>query len=517
MKIKFIALIVFILTFAMSVNAFRFVSTLGGTNNSAQTSGTYTMVFTPFCEGTMCPNCNLYINATSANNNYDSNKTFSSITNNTVYSNIIRELPNSPTANGFRWGVNCTNSTNTSDSTNPSFQLKIDSVLPVPYFNNQYPVITSTNGNFTINISIYDINPEYCQLYGNYNLTNSSATSNNVYVSLGGNQPYTNGGHVTFGASGLLNRSINSTGTFRFYASCNDTAGQIANTSILTVLRQNVSTQGSSGCASPANNSIHSTLATFRWNPINTGSFRNYNLVVNSSGTMTNYTITNNDTSTKQITLSGDANTFWYVQTFDANNNLINSSANCSAASPMKVSTTSVCSNLIAGWNACAWENNDAVNLSALYSNSGATYASAWNYTNGSFVTYTGNSSGADFKVKRGNAYWLYMSAAASWENDHGANLTRVNFSLSNLTTGPIVPIGITNLSGDTLGELMYRVNKTQAPCSGITATLLNQSSGASKVAFCGFAENNNTLAKIGNVVFLEWNDTKVNFINITS
>ena len=498
----FLCYISVLIMLAISVNAinYRFLPyELSPSNNSVQTSSTVTFSFRT--NQTSTSNCTLFTNASSSNDNYVQNKTFPSLSNNTKYSYVMRELFDS-NATGYYWHINCSNTSNSSETNDTgNYYFEVDSVSPTVAFNSPSSTYTfDSDGNITINVTGWDTNPDNCQLYTNADTTtNQSNTTTNAVQ----NKSYTSGTSIRFDEPGY-NRTL-ATGVYSFYVSCNDTAGHSTSTETrnVTVTRAFPS---SVGCHYPLNNSMHTRLTTFNWSGISSVNLSYYNLTINKSGTPTSYIIYNNDTVSYQLTLDGDSVYSWSVIPY-SKTGASNTSGNCTTANQYKVNTTSICSSFIAGWNACSWNTDTSENLSTIATQTGASVVATWNYTSNSFMSYVGNTTNAAVNVNRSLPTWLYFSSAvSSWEHTWSTNESEVNRTIFNASYVVDVPIGVTNQSGMTLKYINDKINST---CRHMTTvTLTNQTSGRHHTFFCGYNESNYTVAKFNNVIWLEWNSS---------
>jgi hypothetical protein len=175
-----------------------------------------------------------------------------------------------------------------------------------------------------------------------------------------------------------------------------------------------------------------------------------------------------------------------------------------------------VCSNLIAGWNACAWNIDGNNTLKGIYDQAGASVVASWNYTGGSFVSYLGNSTNAGVNVTYGDVVWIYVSTATSWEQ----NWTATNYSkfftrnIYNWSFVNTTPVGVRNFTSLNLKTITDRVNSS---CDLVySTTLFYQPTGRYTPFFCGYNESNSTMAPFGSVLWIDWNATRNTFFNWT-
>jgi hypothetical protein len=506
---KILALIlVLMLAMAASVLGAAYNSTSFGfapANNTIYTSGDVTFNFRAYTNDSAGTNCKINTSAVITDTFYSTYWTFG-VSNKSLNTFRVQSIADSASASKYYWFVNCSSAVNASfwnsslryyyivDSLSPNIQVKAPSAASS----------TSSSGNVSITLNVTDANADTCLLYGNVNLTSNATISG--YINLE-NKTYTTGTNFTF--SEPVNRRLLQPGTFNFYAVCNDTAAHTATSAIQTV---KVARGGINAvnCVAPTNLSMHSKLSTFNWSNIASSVFGYYLLSINDSvGNLTTVKVMSNSTFSYQKALLPDATYRWYVTAYDSAGTANSTGGNCNFSNSYVLYTTSVCSDLIAGWNACSW-NKDAVynqSLSAIATLSGATTVSAWNYTGNSFVSYVGTAANADYNVSRGDVVWIYAPSAVSWENQWTANSSMFGRQIMNTSNVSNVPIPVTNFTGYAIKWASDRINSS---CDFVySATLFNQPAGRYVNFFCGLNESNASVARFGSVLWIDFNDTR--------
>ena len=508
MKFKlFIFAIIIIMASGVYASIDLTPTSISPTNNSATVNSYLDLTFwTKFLEynGSQAVDCQVTSNMTSNNGMYKINYTFNSVSNNTRYVYSIRELNDS----SYRWTVNCSNSSNGGSSSKIFENVQIESIPPVFTWN--YPnnaTISNYNGIFGVNATVIEINPSNCSVWSNANITNKTINGGGVFTNQGGvnyNNSMPFGWNFTAGMND---------GDYVVYMICNETLNIPVTSPIRTF---NVRRTGATptGCIGPVNNSIGTSRRTLYWAPVTSKNFGYYYLSVNNNGTVSNYKISNNNTNSATVDFIADGNSSWYVTSYDQYGNS-NSSTNCSATSPFILRTTSACSNMVSGWNACGWISDTQINLSA-YSNllGSGIIVSSWNYTNNMFISYLGVADGSNgnYIVQRGYPVWAYMSSAAISNIDFTYNTTPVSMTLLNNSGNASVPLAMTSMNATMMNTISDAVNSSCSSMQSLTYVTGTRYYNY----FCGTNDNANITVRPASLLWFEWNATKVSGINVT-
>lgn len=310
----------------------------------------------------------------------------------------------------------------------------------------------TTNTDARIGLTVIDNNAAQCDLYTILNITSNSTVRVGTWYSNTSNKDetatYTNNTAFNFTKiNATLAWADNNTGAYKWYYSCNDSAGQI--TTIASNLTFNVDTvapttfgfnfslfQTTNGIGIVNASTSTDYTPTVGWNLTTDLNFSRYEIwfykynIGNTTYVAKNIT-SRTTLSTSMSTLSADTNYAYKIIAYDAAGNSKDGSD-----AKTRYTTDSTSRVLSNGWN-IIMNTGNPMGLSAILNNSGATQTSYFNASN-AFETHVTGGSYANTQVPYGEAVFVYISSGTSvmedWVVNTSASVYGLKFNITNQT-----------------------------------------------------------------------------------
>jgi len=323
--------------------------------------------------------------------------------------------------------------------------LRVDTTTPVVTINSPEDGYHSMNDSstdgvhFVINVTVDDAYPDACSLYinGTLNMTNNTITRNLPFIML-----------------------VNvSEADWEWNLGCNDSAGHIYNTTSRVVTIDNTMPAMSDIFNYSVQSEDTNTGFTFEFH---TNEETNYTVHYGTSAAASNWTAIGSSFATNHtptIVFNKAYSTTFYI-----NVTACDQAGNCNNTIPQVSLTSPV--GLPTGWSLWTVYDN-SINLSNIYSDSGADYVYYWNKTGQSWMYYTSAATSyGNYNLTRrdGDVVFLYENTEGTWfRNVTGADSHDYEYNITtgwnwiglyhDYTIGNLTCVNFVNSSGGNLTE----------------------------------------------------------------